>query len=183
MDNSLQIRSARPDDAGVAAALLYSAYTHTPVTYPLQDDQASGFLERLEHFFRLNSNRFSYQNTQVAVQHSAIVGLVLSFAGSDEAGLNATVGAWLEREARDDEWYIDALAVFKNWDRKGIGAHLMQAAEQRARQLHYRKIALNVAQENTRARNLYAKLQYVVTEPTIHYQRHYVRMVKTLQFS
>src|SRR6266852_9327725 len=72
-------------------------------------------------------------------------------AGRDEARLNAAVGSWLEREAQDDEWYVDALAVFSNWGRKGIGTRLLQSAEQQARQHHYPKIALHVAQGNTQA--------------------------------
>ena len=57
-------------------------------------------------------------------------------AGREEARLNAAVGSWLEREAQDDEWYVDALAVFSNWGRKGIGTRLLQSAEQQARQHH-----------------------------------------------
>jgi len=146
MRDSIQIRPAQPSDAEVAAVLLYSAYTHTHVTYPLREDHENGFIERLEHFFRQDGNRFSYQNIQVAEQSSEVVGLVLSFGGRDEARLNAAVGSWLEREAQDDEWYVDALAVFSNWGRKGIGTCLLQRAEQEARQQHYPKIALHVAE-------------------------------------
>jgi ribosomal protein S18 acetylase RimI-like enzyme len=105
---------------------------------------------------------------------------VLSFGGREEARLNAAVGIWLEREAQDDEWYVDALAVLKKWDRKGIGTRLLQAVERQARQHHYPKIALNVAQENKEALDLYTHLHYVVTEQTFLYQRPHVRMVKTL---
>src|SRR2546430_16733414 len=115
MRDSIQIRPAQPDDAEVAAVLLASAYLHTPVTYPLGEEHESGWIERLQHYFRQDGNRFSYQNTQVAVHNSEVVGLVLSFGGRDEVRLNAAVGSWLEREAEDDEWYIDALAVLKNW--------------------------------------------------------------------
>lgn len=181
MLDSIQIRPAQPVDAEVAAVLLYSAYTHTHVTYPLREEHESGFIERLQHFFRQDGNRFSYQNIQVADQNSEVVGLVLSFGGRDEARLNAAVGSWLEREAQDDEWYVDALAVFSNWGRKGIGTLLMQGAERQARQHHYPKIALNVAQGNKQALDLYAHLHYVVTQQTFLYQRPYVRMVKTLE--
>jgi ribosomal protein S18 acetylase RimI-like enzyme len=181
MRDSIQIRPAQPGDAEVAAALLYSAYTHTHVTYPVREEHASGFIERLQHFFRQNGNRFSYQNIQVAEQSSEVVGLVLSFGGRDEARLNTAVGSWLEWEAQDDEWYVDALAVLKNWDRKGIGTLLLQSAERQARQHHYPKIALNVAQGNTQALDLYAQLHFVVTQQTFLYQRPYVRMVKTLE--
>src|SRR5947209_9705388 len=136
MRDSIQIRPAQPVDAPVAAVLLYSAYTHTHVTYPPPEEQESGWIERLEHFFRQEGNRFSYQHIQVAEQSSEVVGLVLSFGGRDEARLNAAVGIWLEREAEDDEWYVDALAVFSNWDHKGTGTCLLQTAERQARQHH-----------------------------------------------
>ena len=181
MQDSLVIRPAQPDDAEVAAVLLYSAYTHTQVSYPLQDEQAGGWIERLQHYYRLDGNRFSYQNAQVAEQRSVVVGLVLSFGGRDEARLNAAVGNWLEREAQDDEWYIDALAVFQDWGRKGIGTRLLQTAEQQARQRHYSLVALHVAPGNKRAVDLYTHQHYVVTHQTTLYQRPYVHMVKTLE--
>src|SRR5436305_13403810 len=118
MRESIQIRPAQPGDAEVAGVLLSSAYTHTHVTSPLPEAHASGWIERLEHFFRQDGNRFSYQYIQVAEQSSEVIGLVLSFGGREEARLNAAVGSWLQREAQDDEWYVDALAVFRNWGRK-----------------------------------------------------------------
>src|SRR5213080_3898679 len=181
MRDSIQIRPAQPVDAEVASVLLYSAYMHTHVSYPLREAHESGWIERLEHFFRQDGNRFSYQYIQLAEQSSEVVGLVLSFGGREEARLNAAVGSWLEREAEDDEWYVDALAVFRNWSRKGIGARLLQSAERQARKHHYPKIALHVAQGNTEALDLYAHLHYVVTQQTFLYQRPYVRMVKTLE--
>lgn len=181
MRESIQIRPAQPADAEVAAVLLYSAYTHTHVTYPLGEEHESGWIERLEHYFRQEGNRFSHQNAQVAVHNSEVVGLVLSFGGRDEARLNAAVGNWLEREAADDEWYVDALAVLNNWRHKGIGTRLLQTAEQQARQHHYPKIALHVAQNNKSALDLYMRLHYVVTQQTFLYQRPYVRMVKPLE--
>ncbi len=81
MPDSIQIRPAQPVDAEAAAALLYSAYTHTHVAYPLREEYESGFFERLQHFFRQDGNRFSYQNIQVAEYSSGVVGLVLSFGG------------------------------------------------------------------------------------------------------
>jgi ribosomal protein S18 acetylase RimI-like enzyme len=178
----IQIRPAQPADAEVAAILLYSAYMHTQVTFPLREELERGLIERLEHFFGQDGNRFSYQNIQVAEGSSEVVGLVLSFGGRDEARLNAAVASWLEREAEDDEWYVDALAVFSNWGRKGIGTCLLQRAEQQARQHHYLKIALHVAQDNKPALDLYTHLHYVVTRETFLYQRPFIRMIKTLEY-
>lgn len=186
MRDSLQIRPAQPADAAVAAALLYSAYSHKPVTYPLREEREHGWIEHLQRFFRQDGNRFSYQHSQVAEEGSdegsEVVGLALSFGGRDEARLNAAVGSWLEREAEDDEWYVDALAVFANWERRGIGTLLLQEAERQARQRYYPKIALHVAQENKEALNLYAHQRYVITRQTILYGRPYLRMVKMLDY-
>lgn len=182
MPDSIQIRPAQPADAEVAAVLLYSAYTHTQVAYPMQEEHESGWMERLQHFFRQEGNRFSYQNIRVAVHNAEVVGLILSFGGRDEARLNAAVGSRLEREAEDDEWYVDALAVLKNWGRKGIGTLLLQSAEQQASQHHYSKIALHVAQENKQAWDLYSHLHFVATQPTTLYQRPYMGMVKPLEY-
>ncbi len=181
MQDSIHIRPAQPADAKIAAVLLYSAYLHIQETYPLRGEHEGGFITRLEHFFSQDDNRFSYQNIQVADHNSEVVGLVLSFGGRDEPRLNSSIGNWLEREAQDDEWYVDALAVLKNWGRKGIGTRLLQTAEQQARQHHYTEIALHVAQENKAALDLYTHLHYAVTQKTFLYQRPYVRMVKRLE--
>ena len=181
MPDSIQIIPAQPADAEVASVLLYSAYTHTQVTYPLPEEQRQGWIKHLQRYFWLDGNRFSYQNAYVAEHDSEVVGLVLSFSGRGEMRLNAAVGPWLEREARGDEWYVDALTVFTNWGRKGIGARLMQTVERQARQHHYSKIALHVAEGNKQASDLYAHLHYAVTRQTFLYQRPFVRMVKTLE--
>src|SRR5438270_13979615 len=99
MRDSIQIRPAQPVDAEVAAVLLYSAYMHTHVTSPLGEEHESGLIERLEHFFRRDGNRFSYQNIQVDDQSTEAVGLVLSLGSREEARLNAAVGSWLDSEA------------------------------------------------------------------------------------
>lgn len=181
MNDTIKLRPARVADVEVAAVLLHSAYTHVQATFPLQEEHPNTFIERLEYYFSEDGNRFSYQYCQVAEQNSVVVGLVLSFGGRDEQRLNAAIGRWLEREAQDDEWYIDALAVLKNWSRQGIGTRLLQSAEQQARQHHYPRVALNVAQGNIPAVSLYQHQHYIATQETFLYQRSHIRMVKTLE--
>jgi ribosomal protein S18 acetylase RimI-like enzyme len=186
MDKRIQIRPAQPTDAKVAAPLLYSAYTHILTTYPLAEEE-NGFLKRLEYFFSLDGNRFSYQNTIIAEYEHQVAGLILSFAGREEIRLNAAIEQQfqqasggtrrqLEREAADD----DALAVFTNWGGRGIGTQLLLAAEQAAIKQNYKKISLNVAKDNKAAFRLYQGLHYSVTGETILYQQEYIRMVKEL---
>ncbi len=180
MNDDITLRPARPEDADRAAILLYSAYTHRQVNYPLQEEGENRFVERLEHFFRQEGNRFSYQFIQVAEQRGEVVGLVLSFGGREEARLNAAIGWPLEHESQEDEWYADALSVFTEWGREGIGTRLLLDRLQKARQHGYAKIALNVARDNVQALSLYQRLQYVVTGETFLYQHPHVRLVKRL---
>jgi ribosomal protein S18 acetylase RimI-like enzyme len=180
VNNDIKLRPAQPDDADRAAVLLYSAYIHRQLSYPLHEEGKNRFIKHLQHYFRQDGNRFSYQFIQVAEARFEVVGLLLSFGGREEERLNAAVGPWLEREAEEDEWYVDAVAVFTDWGRRGIGTRLLQAAEQQARQHHYPKIALNVALENKQALPLYQRLQYVVTGETFLYNHHHVRLVKQL---
>ncbi len=180
INDEITLRPAQPGDADRAAVLLYSAYIHEQVDYPLREEGENRFLKSLRHYFPLEGNRCSYQNTEVAEYRGEMVGLVLSFAGREEERLNAAIGWQLAREAADDEWYVDAVAVFTNWGRHGIGTRLLQTAEQQARQHGYAKIALNVAQENKQALALYQRLDYVITGQTIIYQHPHVRLVKQL---
>jgi ribosomal protein S18 acetylase RimI-like enzyme len=180
MRDAIQIRPAQPADVEVAGTLLYSAYTHTPVTFPLPAPAGGSWIDHLKNYFGREGNRFSYQNIQVAVHQAQVVGLILSFGGRDEARLNAAVGPWLEHEAEDEEWYVDALAVFQDWSRRGIGTRLLQAVEQQARQHHYARVTLHVAQGNQQALAFYAHLGYAVTGQAVLYQHPFVRMSKVL---
>lgn len=179
-NDDIQFRPAQPDDVERASALLYSAYIHRQVNYPLREETENLFTGRLQHFFCEKGNRFSYQFILVAEQRFEVVGLILSFGGREEEQLNTATGWRLEREAEEDEWYVDALAVFSDWGRKGIGTRLLQMAEQQGLQHHYLKIALNVARENKQALSLYQHLHYVITQETFLYGQPHLRLVKRL---
>lgn len=181
MSENILIRAAQPADAERASLLLYSAYIHTQIVYPPQEEVQNQFLDRIQIFFRKEGNRCSYQFIQVAELHSEIVGLVLSFGGQNEERLNRAIGWQIERESKDDEWYVDALAVFTNWGHQGIGTLLLHSAEQQGRQHHYSCVALNVAQENAQALSLYKHLHYIVTAETFLYGQPHLRMVKQLK--
>ena len=99
MNNDITLRPAQPDDADRASVLLYSAYIHRQVNYPLHEEGENRFIERLQHYFREVRNRFSYQFIQVAEQRSEVVGLVLSFGGREEERFNAAFEWPLERES------------------------------------------------------------------------------------
>jgi ribosomal protein S18 acetylase RimI-like enzyme len=192
VDEPISLRPARITDADDAAELIFSAYSHIVSTYSPHPKTESGFTQMLNIFFQQDDNRFSYQNTFVAQNEQQIVGLVLSFGGREEHRLNMMVeqrfqqfqggrGWHLVDESAKDEWYIDALAVYSQWEGRGIGSRLLRDAEQRALAQNYHKVSLNVDKENERALQLYLYRGYIVTGDVELYQRSYHRMVKQLE--
>jgi ribosomal protein S18 acetylase RimI-like enzyme len=145
----------------------------------------------LAQFFQAENNRLSYHNALVAEEEQHVVGTIVTYYGRDDVHLdrpiiehlqrlvhNAEVG--LDKEADDDEYYIDTLSVSPEHAGRGIGSALMQAAEQRARQLQHKKIALNVDEENERAFRLYKHLGYQTEKIVYLYGHPYQHMVKRL---
>src|SRR5258708_5134043 len=101
MTDNITLRPAQPDDADRAAVLLYSAYLHRQVDYPLHEEGENQFLERLQHYFREVRNRVGYQFIQVAEHRGEVVGLVLSFGGREEERLTPPLaGNWNARRRR-----------------------------------------------------------------------------------
>jgi ribosomal protein S18 acetylase RimI-like enzyme len=164
MNQRLILRPARPEDAELAAVLLFSAYNHSQSTYPPSNLIIPGFQMAIRSHFSEPGNRFSYEYTLVVDISGIVAGLILNFGGRDEDRLNAALDWPLAREAQDDEWYIDALSVFSNWGGQGLGTRLVQMAEEQALQSGYTKIALSVAHENTQALALYQRLGYLMQQ-------------------
>lgn len=184
------IRPGRKDDARSAAILIRRALE--PLTSSWTGTNAEEeALKGLEDTFRQEENRMSHQNASVAEWDEQVVGLISSFGGREEERLNRGLEAHLAqvrqgfsgriaREATDDEWYIDVLAVDPHWEGKGIGRALIQVAEEKAVAQHYPRIALSVAKENEPAIRLYQHLHYDVIEERSLYGHPYLSMVKNL---
>jgi len=145
----------------------------------------------LAQFFQAEDNRLSYRNALVAEEEQQVVGIIIIYYGRDDVDLdrpiiehlqglvhNASVS--LDKEADDDEFYIDTLSVSPDYAGRGIGTALLQAAEQRARQLQHKKLSLNVDEENKRAYNLYKRLGYQTEKIVYLYGHPYQHMLKYL---
>ena len=154
-------------------------------------EHESAILAILAQFFQAQDNRLSYRNTLVAEEEKHVVGIIVAYYGRDSVRLdqpiiehlqhlvnNPSVG--LDKEADEDEFYIDTLSVSPHYAGRGIGTALMQAAEQRAWQLQHKKIALNVDEENERAHRLYKHLGYQSEKIVYLYGHPYQHMVKRL---
>jgi ribosomal protein S18 acetylase RimI-like enzyme len=84
-------------------------------------------------------------------------------------------------------WYVNVLATFPEFRRKGIGAALLAIAERRARQAGAPSLSVIVASWNDAAARLYASAGYavlarepVVTFPGFPPEGDWILMVKPL---
>src|SRR5262249_49392017 len=72
------------------------------------------------------------------------------------------------------------LAVSPAFSGRGYGTSLIRAGEEKAQELHYPKIALNVDQQNARAYRLYQYLGYRTDKERTLYGEAFFHMVKYL---
>jgi len=164
------IRLAKPDDSTEVIPLIHSAIgdiavklTGTTVRAEMDDV--------LTMFFRSRGNRFSYENVLVKVADGRVVGFMLSYHGSEAPELDRPIlerliaisgdsAAAIEKEANEDEYYLDSIGVDDAYQGRGFGKELLHAFETRAAELGYSKVSLICEQENRGAFGLYDKMGY-----------------------
>lgn len=163
------IRKAEPKDAAFAAPLIYQAIGD--IAHTLTGAAAAGeAISLMAQFFAQKRNRLSYENAVIAMEGDEPVGLALFYHGSQTEVLDRPfvefvkertgIAPTLVKEARDDEFYLDSVAVRSDKRGKGIGTQLLAAFEQEAIQRGHDCIALLVDKENPRAYQLYEALGY-----------------------
>ncbi|GEM_PF-190609 len=203
----LKLRHARPEDAPLAAQLLYA--TLGPMAdYLLGNDSATEAQDILGRLFAQDANRFSYQFASVAEGTTDVCGLLIAYPYTTMQQIRLTTarhilrvcGVWgLTRfiwrsipligikEAEPGQYFIDAVAVLATMRGRGIGTRLLRHAEAQAIALGRRACSLTVEINNERASRLYMRLGYRVVEaihiPTLARRLGYsglYRMVKPL---
>jgi len=174
---SLNIRSASPGDALIAAALLAETTGEFGV-HVLGLGNAELQFKALHLWFEDKANRFSYEVTSIAESYGMVAGALVAFEGSMLKGLTLGCGRRMlkiyslvgtlkmlwrnlrlttKREAEDDEYLIAHLAVAEEFRRQGVAQALLEKAAQDARAANYNKLVLEVEVENYRAIALYRK--------------------------
>lgn len=112
---------------------------------------------------------YSYRNCCIAEVADRRVGMLLGFPmpardPSDVASPppfdGTDVFAPYKYLEAPDTWYICGVALLPEYRGRGIGAELMQMAQQQALQHGYKQLSLVVFEENTAAVGLYRRLGY-----------------------
>ncbi len=180
----MHIRPALPADAAAAAPLIaLSMAGFGDAVLGLNDRQRQ--LRALEHFFRQPGSRFSHDCSQVAEVDGHIVGVLVAFPSAEMDPRNSRMArqfsgiysfleilkiVWLSLpvvslpEAFPGEFYTANLAVDPGWQGRGIGAALLDRAEHLAGAASLDRCALNVDFHNPRAKALYERQGYRVTQ-------------------
>lgn len=186
------IRRAVKTDAHAVAPLIYEAIGEI-ANRLTGESSVTQIIKELEVLFKRTDNRHSYLNTYVAVdkESNTLLGIVVLYNGQDGAAMDKSLQQRLKNknsstlkidiEAYPDEFYVDTVCVHKNYRGLGIGAKLLQFAEQTAREKGYRKLSLNVEAGKENARRLYEKAGYVITEPWIIINEPFYHMIKTIK--
>lgn len=182
------IRKAKQTDAKAVAPLLYNAL-HEIAEKLTGKTTEQEVLEGLQYWFTKEGNRLSYENCLVKEQDEKAVGVIVVYHGNEANTLYEPIvtrlremkhdsSITLEKEAKDDEYYIDTLSVSPSYGRRGFGSQLIQAAELYAYEQGHEKIALLVNLENKNAFSLYKKLGYEQDKTQMLVGEAYAHLVK-----
>lgn len=186
----MNIRAAAPGDAEAVAKLVYEAIHD--IAYQLTGEKtAEAAVQALALLFQQEGNRFSIKQVLVAEEEGQVAGMILCYHGSEAAQLDAPIAQRLrqrtgnpnpsiDKEADEDEYYIDSIAVSPAFRGRGIAKALLRAAEAAGAALGWDRIALNVEYGNKQAAGLYRASGYVTDKTVIINGSQFHHMVKPL---
>ncbi|GIO66102.1 GNAT family N-acetyltransferase [Paenibacillus sp. JTLBN-2024] len=186
----MTIRLAVREDAKEAARLLYDAL-HDVAHQLTGEEKEEDAVAVLEQYFASDEGRLSHKQAIVKEAEGKVAGVVVAYGGDEIKELDRPIlerlrklkndpTLKLDKESDEDEYYIDTLSVSPQFGGQGIGTKLIQAAEEKARERGYDKIAMAVVTDNTRAYSLYLHLGYEVDKEITINGHIYYHMVKSL---
>ena len=195
VSNTIIVRPATSADVKIGAGLIYMTKGRL-ADFLLGADTPSKAESVLAELFVKERNRYSYQFVDVAEMNGKIVGLLLSYSGREMQSLKFPMARQLfviyglpglfrfvrrslplmgVKEAKADEYYINALAVLPGFQGQGIGTQLLHRSENKARTLDLSKCSLTVEIGNRQAISLYKHRGYKIVK-TVEIKQLYRRI-------
>ncbi|MDF2715237.1 MAG: GCN5-related N-acetyltransferase [Paenibacillus sp.] len=164
------IRQATIEDAEQVMPLVLSAIGSIAYSLAGTTDEAEA-ARILTDFYRKKGNRISYEHVIVEERDGQAAGMAIAYDGSlaeqlDQPFLDrihaekGITGYAIAREPRQDEYYLDSIAVCDSYQGQGIAKGLMAAFESKAKENGHTRLSLIVEQDNERAYVLYRKMGY-----------------------
>lgn len=154
------------------------------------EDKKSKILETLDKYIAMEINRLSYKNIWIYEKENEIAGLIIAYNSNDIKILDTPIINHLatknikiesfDKECFENEFYIDTVSVFKEFQGQGIAKELFCFIEGKAKELEFEKISLLVDFDNLKAFALYEKLGFKknsVLNVSNHNYHHMIKMI------
>ena len=186
MEQKATFRPATLADASALAVLVDIAGEGMPASFwnELKSPGQSA-LEFGRERARRDEGGFSWRHATVAEIGGEVAASLVGYRLDD---LHAFVRPLVRLEARaPGSWYVNVLATFPEFRRRGIGVRLLAIAEEKAREQRARSLSVIVGSWNEPAARLYTSAGYagLAREPAILFpgcphQGDWVLMVRSL---
>lgn len=154
------------------------------------ENEKTKILETLDKYITMDINRLSYNNIWIYEIQSKTVGLIVAYGSNDVKKLDAPILEHLssknifidsfDKECFENEFYIDTVSVFEEFQGKGIAKELFSFIEKKAKELGFEKVSLLVDLENPKALALYEKIGFqknTILEVSKHQYHHMIKML------
>lgn len=166
------IQAATQQQAAEIAGLIMTAMTDECCLYFCGDGYGlQDFRQLMSSLVEREDSQYSYKNTLVAMEDNQVVGVAVSYDGSQLHELRkafieaAKVQLGKDHTGMDDETqagelYLDSLAVLPAYRRQGIARQLLLATKERANRLGLPCVGLLVDHGNPAGETLYASVGF-----------------------
>ncbi len=163
------IRSAKKSDVDQIVPLVMIILKDMELVF-LKKYGEEKLVEILKLAFADENFRFGYARGIVLEEENEILGVAFGYLDSEESRIDEPLKAayrklgipedevmFGDKEAFENEWYLDSIAVRADQRGRGIGAKLLEALPKFATKQGANKIGLSVDDVNPRAKQLYIR--------------------------
>lgn len=189
-ETNTRLRPARAEDAAAAVPLLLQALDVLALELAGVETLAAA-VPTFAALFALPGNRYGCAQVQVLEVGGTVAGAILAYPGREEAALARVTLDWLaarapgralrhQRESRDDEFYLDALAVAPAFRGQGLAAALIEGACAHAARQGHARAGLLVDAAKPGVRRLYQRLGFIEDGQCALAGHHYAHMTRAL---
>lgn len=171
------LRNAKTQDCEPVCELIVMAIEDLANQFTQAPDDET-LWPRMHHLFHTPNTRFSEGFAAVIEDNGQVAAMGVAYPGSDMKDLTRqTVSAiaatgvsydegevhrlTASKEANDDEFYIDNLAVYQTHRGKGYAKAIIEYFEAKGKALGYGKISILADLNNPKAQAIYENLGYV----------------------
>ncbi|PSM53152.1 acetyltransferase [Campylobacter blaseri] len=177
------IRLARKEDFKDTIEILELAMSDF-TDFILDTKDKNKKMKLLEKYFKAKNNRLSYENILVYEEQNEIVATICFYEGWLSDFLDSpfierlkNIGSKVDilKECKNDEFYIDSVAVKESFRGKGYFKQLMQEAIKIAKELGHSKVSLI-----TQTPEIYERLGFDFIKNLDFYGEVYAKMVKNI---